>query len=147
MSFDEVSFDGGRTFASLNLRIFHFVVTRMRLSNRRAHTNSIARIARPSGITTKAGPGKKIIASPIETTVPPSSPMTIRQACRRVRFTNCFIDILIIGSMLPQRNRLPKNPELKNSPSQESTLPRPQKTPRLQNATRTDRTTACPTCM
>jgi len=42
---------------------------------RRAHTNSVAKIANPAGITTTAGPGRMIIATPISTTVPPMMAM------------------------------------------------------------------------
>jgi hypothetical protein len=49
------------------------------LSNkRRAHKNSVARIANPNGITTTAGPGRITIATPMNKTVKPSVATTPR---------------------------------------------------------------------
>jgi len=45
-----------------------------------AQTNSDAKTASPSGITTKAGPGKTIMAIPIRRTVPPISAIKKRLA-------------------------------------------------------------------
>ncbi|MEJ2257408.1 MAG: hypothetical protein P8X98_10445 [Woeseiaceae bacterium] len=38
------------------------------------------RIARPTGMTTRAGPGVTIMTTPSSTTVVPTTPMTIRRA-------------------------------------------------------------------
>src|SRR2546425_8351732 len=51
---------------------------RTRSRRRRAQTNSVARIARPSGMTISAGPGRRIIAPPTRSTVPPITPIAIR---------------------------------------------------------------------
>src|SRR5512139_396684 len=59
--------------------------SRTRRSRRRAQTNSVARIARPAGITTNAGPGRTIIATPIATTVPPTTSTIERHAARTRR--------------------------------------------------------------
>ncbi len=49
-------------------------------SQRRAQANSVARMARPIGITTIAGPGRTIRAMPIRSTVPPTTETTTRRA-------------------------------------------------------------------
>lgn len=43
--------------------------------HRSAHSNSVARIVRPAGMTTKAGSGKTIMAIPASRTSPPSTPI------------------------------------------------------------------------
>jgi hypothetical protein len=54
---------------------FAFEAIRCTLSSHRlAHANSTARMARPSGMTTMAGPGKTIIANPAARTIPPVAP-------------------------------------------------------------------------
>jgi hypothetical protein len=45
------------------------------LTNLRAQIYSVARIPKPSGMTMVAGPGRTIIATPIDNTVKPSTPM------------------------------------------------------------------------
>lgn len=51
--------------------------------NRRAHANSVARIARPIGMTTKAGPGSTMRAIPNSTTEPPMTNTVIFLAVER----------------------------------------------------------------
>jgi hypothetical protein len=46
----------------------------------RAHAYSMPRIASPSGITTRPGPGSTSIATPIRSTVPPTMEIAIRLA-------------------------------------------------------------------
>jgi hypothetical protein len=53
-------------------------------SHRRAHANSIPRIARPSGITKIAGPGVNTIATPMSKTVSPMTRMKSRRIVRQV---------------------------------------------------------------
>src|SRR5437763_5258567 len=48
-------------------------IARPWMTARRAQANSVARIARPIGMTINAGPGKTIKATPISRTVPPMS--------------------------------------------------------------------------
>src|SRR5205823_2402747 len=50
-------------------------IARARATARCAQANSVARIARPIGMTMKAGPGRTINATPIKRTVPPMSAM------------------------------------------------------------------------
>src|SRR5205085_2894388 len=50
-------------------------IVRARTTARRAQANSVARIARPIGITIKAGPGRTISAMPMRRTVPPMTAM------------------------------------------------------------------------
>ena len=45
--------------------------SRARFNSERAQENSIARIARPAGITKKEGPGRKIKIIPMSSMVPP----------------------------------------------------------------------------
>src|SRR5438552_2707635 len=52
------------------------MVARALSNNRLAQTNSVARIASPSGITTTAGPGRITIAIPITNTVKPITATT-----------------------------------------------------------------------
>src|SRR5579872_93594 len=51
-------------------------------SSRRAHTNSVARIPSPRGMTITAGPGATIITIPTKTTVVPTTNTTARRAPR-----------------------------------------------------------------
>jgi hypothetical protein len=53
-------------------------------SNLFAQTNSVARIAKPAGITNIAGPGKTTIARPVIRTVNPITIFIIRFACLSV---------------------------------------------------------------
>src|SRR5437667_89592 len=53
---------------------------RTRSRRRRAQTNSVARMARPTGMTISAGPGRMIIAPPTRSTVPPITAIAIRRA-------------------------------------------------------------------
>jgi hypothetical protein len=56
----------------------------------RAQMNSVASIARPSGIATTAGPGNTIMATPIIKTVKPAT-ITIRRLARPyVLMMRCF---------------------------------------------------------
>lgn len=50
-------------------------------NQRRAQANSIARIASPAGITMNAGPGSKIMAIPMASTVPPTTKIITRLKC------------------------------------------------------------------
>lgn len=52
-------------------------------SQRLAHANSIARMAKPAGIKRKAGPGSTIKARPASSTVPPMRATTKRLIVRR----------------------------------------------------------------
>jgi len=54
-------------------------------NHRRAHGNSIAKIANPAGITMKAGPGSTIKAMPTASTVPPTTATTMFLTCFIVR--------------------------------------------------------------
>lgn len=54
--------------------------SRITRSQRRAHAYSVARIANPTGITTRAGPGSIIMATPIKRTVIPTIKITMRRA-------------------------------------------------------------------
>src|SRR2546423_3348685 len=64
------SFPGRHRAASPGLRLFPTIAF-ARASARCAQANSVAKIARPMGITMKAGPGRTISATPIKRTVPP----------------------------------------------------------------------------
>jgi len=77
--FVAAAFDRGRNHTIVCPNIFVPVVRNWR-SQRRAHANSIPRIASPAGITTKAGPGSTIMKTPISTTVPPMSAIAQRLA-------------------------------------------------------------------
>jgi hypothetical protein len=57
---------------------------RVERSHRLAQANSIAKIAKPAGITRKAGPGNAISAMPRASTVPPTTPIRMRLMCLRV---------------------------------------------------------------
>ena len=59
-----------------------FAFARTRASQRRAQANSRPRMARPAGITTRAGPGSTTMASPISSSVPPISVTAMRRARR-----------------------------------------------------------------
>src|SRR2546425_184352 len=50
-------------------------------SRRRAQANSVARMARPAGMTTKAGPGSTISARPTSSTITPITATPMRRAC------------------------------------------------------------------
>jgi hypothetical protein len=56
------------------------LVARAFLSHTLAQANSSARMARPAGITTTAGPGNAIINMPTSTTVPPTTAIAQRRA-------------------------------------------------------------------
>jgi hypothetical protein len=67
----------------LRTRATNAAVRALTLRNqRRAHAYSTPRIASPSGITTSAGPGSTIIATPIASTVPPTTEIAMRRAQR-----------------------------------------------------------------
>ena len=51
--------------------VLRAMVSRVFFNKDLAQTNSVARMASPSGMTTTAGPGKTIIAMPISNTVKP----------------------------------------------------------------------------
>jgi hypothetical protein len=53
-----------------------------RRRSRRAQINSVARMAKPIGMTTMAGPGRTISATPIATTVPPMTTTRILRSTR-----------------------------------------------------------------
>ena len=59
-------------------------------NQRRAQANSSAKIARPAGITTVAGPGSTIIAIPTSKTVPPTMATIMRLAVLYVYDTTCW---------------------------------------------------------
>jgi len=63
-----------------------FTVTRSFL----AQMNSEASIASPTGITTTAGPGNTIMATPATRIVKPTTNMTKRLACPNVLNTKCL---------------------------------------------------------
>lgn len=58
-------------------------------NQRRAQANSMAKIARPVGMTSVAGPGSTIIATPTSKTVPPTMETTMRRAVLYVYDTTC----------------------------------------------------------
>lgn len=55
-----------------------------------AQMNSVARIASPVDITTTAGPGNTIMATPITRTVKPITTTLRRFACFNVLITKCL---------------------------------------------------------
>jgi hypothetical protein len=61
-------------------------------SSRLAQTNSLPRIANPSGITITAGPGKTNIAIPMRRTVNPTTITISRRACFKVLITMVFMN-------------------------------------------------------
>lgn len=61
-----------------SLRLCLWQNSRERFSQCPAHANSVARIARPAGITRNAGPGRTIKATPNNSTVPPITAMATR---------------------------------------------------------------------
>jgi alkylation response protein AidB-like acyl-CoA dehydrogenase len=73
--------DGGTLpFLFITLRAISSALALAFFSQMRAHANSMPRMARPAGITTKAGPGSTIMATPTSSTDPPTMQMTTRFA-------------------------------------------------------------------
>src|ERR1051325_1920542 len=66
----------GNALTNSHADLFFPTIALARARALRAQANSVARIARPIGITMKAGPGKTIKATPIKSTVPPTIAMT-----------------------------------------------------------------------
>ena len=64
-------------------------------SNRFAQTNSVARIASPTGMTMKAGPGRTIITIPIINTVKPIMAITNLLACLMLLNKSVFIFLIL----------------------------------------------------
>ena len=65
-------------------------------NHRRAQANSIARMASPAGITIKAGPGSTKNATPIASTVPP----TTRIVMRLIVFSEIISELLPLTRVL-----------------------------------------------
>jgi len=77
--------------SACRLELPALMLLRSRLSHRRAQANSSPRIARPTGITTIAGPGAIIMTMPIARTVRPMTSTAIRRTRPTVRLI-VFID-------------------------------------------------------
>lgn len=66
-------------YLPLTIPLADFIMSLTFRTLRRAHTNSVARMIRPKGITNKPGPGKTSIAAPSKMTVVPMTPTSTRR--------------------------------------------------------------------
>jgi hypothetical protein len=76
-----------------------------------AQTNSVARIPRATGITSKAGPGKTIITRPIANTVNPMTAITTLLTCFKLLIKNAgkaFPHHYPKGSVFSKKKPLPR---------------------------------------